>query len=187
MAGLLAIIRPADLILLIPSVSQVVKSGAKPKYFLLALFGFLIAVSPQIYAQYMIYGSIFKNYYFEGNKFGWEITPAGSFLYLFSPARGLFVWSPVFFIGLIGLIQKKMWLYLTTLATLWLVTSSNVSYNAVGFGLRYAFGAVPFFAFGIAHIIEKQIKNPLYLFIPTFVWNLTLLFCFYVLRLSRST
>lgn len=107
LSGLLTIIRVADILLLIPILIHVLQSKPKIRLFLYGLVGFLLLLSPQLITQYLMYGNVWINPYLTGQNGTWQFKLFHLFEYLFSPRRGLFLWSPVFLLGMWGLIKSK--------------------------------------------------------------------------------
>jgi hypothetical protein len=171
--GLMGIVRMADTILLIPIIFQ---SKPKIRDLVYIVIGGLIMFIPQLINQYIQYGSILTNLYFTGANGTWHINPIHLFQHLFSPRRGLFLWSPVLLIGFWGLLRSRAKVFLTAILILWLVSSSWSAYLTAGFGQRLSFSAIPFFASGIAYVIQKmKLKKIIAIFLIFSLWNLLLL------------
>lgn len=179
--GFLATIRIADVILLIPIFFQVIKYISNLKHLPYYILGFLITISPQVIIQYLMYGNIFSNPYLTGQSGTWQFSLVHFSEYLFSPMRGLFAWSPLFLLGVWGLIKNKSWLFITTSLFLWLVTSSWSAYLSAGFGQRFSFSAIPMFAYGFAFLINKWKFKKIFIVCLIFSFlNLNLLSTFYL-------
>jgi hypothetical protein len=186
LVGLLAITRIIDVLLLIPIAWNIL--GRKPSFkdLLFGIPGFLIAVSPQAILQYFTYGTVFMHNYFFCDGCLFKLNPVHFVSYLFSPYRGLFVWSPIFILGVIGLVRKRLWVVLSVILVFWIITSSWSGYLSAGFGQRYSFSIAPYFALGIAYLFEKRSQAERLLYtIPFVLWNFTLLVAFYIFRLGR--
>jgi len=181
LTGFFAIIRIADTIVLIPIFYQVLQRRPKFKLLPLCLAGLAIAVSPQIVTQYFMYGNILSNPYFTGQSGVWQFSLAHLFDHLFSPLRGLFLWSPVFLLGFWGLVKSKSKIFLIALITLWLVSSSWSGSLSAGYGQRYSFCAIPLLTFGLAYLINRwKVKKALLIFSIFSLLNLNLLTTFYL-------
>lgn len=186
LVGLLAIVRIADVFLLIPVAVHLLRGKTKLGNLAFGLPGLFLAISPQLILQYLSFGSILINNYFVCEGCVWKFNIVHFAEYLFSPVRGLFVWSPIFLLGVIGLIKRKSWIVLSTIFVFWVITSSWPAYLSAGFGQRFAFSITPYFALGIAYLIDKrkQLEKILYT-IPFIAWNFTLIVGFYILKLGR--
>lgn len=183
LSGLLSIVRLADVILLIPILLSLKQNTKGWIYFSL---GFILAASPQLINQSVQYGGVLVNPYLNGQSGTWQVNPFHSLEYLFSPIRGLFIWTPIFVVGIWGLIKLKAKNILFTFAAMWLVTSSWSSYLSAGFGQRFMFSSYPYLALGIAFLFNKHKDLERFLYsIPFIVWNFTLLAGFYILRFGR--
>lgn len=178
--GLLTIVRIADTILLIPLFFSLKFDLKKLFYFGL---GIVIALLPQLYAQYYYYGTIFRNFYVTEMATTWSLNLGHIYQYLFSYRRGLFIWSPIYLLGFVGLIKLKKKLMLFSILALWLVGSFWPAYSSAGFGQRLSISAVPFFGIGIAHIYDKLAPRYQYLLLALVVaWNIYLFYGFYGLN-----
>lgn len=186
LAGLLSIIRIVDILLLIPIFCTVFEKRPKINNLLFIGLGGLLAILPQVAYQYLAYGNIFVNNYFICQNCAWKLSFPHFVAYLFSPVRGLFVWSPIFLVGIYGLVKQKKLVFLFSILLLWIVSSSWPAYLSAGFGQRFSFSVTPYFAFGIAYVFNKLQKSEILLYtIPFALWNFILLVSFYVLRLGR--
>ncbi len=171
--GLLAIVRMVDIILLLP---VVFKANIKLKDFLYLVPGTLIAMLPQFFYQFVNYGSIFINPYFSGANGTWNINLAHFIQYLFSPKRGLFLWTPLFLVSVLGLFKTKQYIMFATILILFLVTSSWSAYLSAGFGQRLSFSAIPYFSYGLAHLINKySFKKMYFVLLFCILWNFLLI------------
>lgn len=186
LGGLLAIVRIVDILLLIPIFWQILYKRPQFKKLIFVVFGVLLAILPQVAFQYLAYGNIFVNNYFICQNCGWKFEFSHFIAYLFSPVRGLFIWSPIFLVGLCGLIKLKKYIFLLPILLLWIVSSSWPAYLSAGFGQRFSFSIIPFVAFGMAYFFNRLRNKEILLYsIPFIVWNFILLGGFYVLRLGR--
>lgn len=180
--GWLHITRISDTLLLIP-----IFLGLKwdfKKLFLLGL-GFITGIVPQLAAQSYYYGDLTRNFYVTESSNQWSFRLIHLFEYLFSPQKGLFLWSPIYLLGVYGVIKVKKYLIMTTLLALWLLGAFWSAHSAMtaGFGQRLSFAAVPYFALGIASVFDGLNPKQQQLMTSLFVcWNFILLFGFYVLK-----
>jgi hypothetical protein len=180
LSGLLVNIRIGDAILLIPIIYLIKDSGHKLIYFVL---GFSITIFPQLINQVWQYQGLLDNPYVNGQNGNWSIGFRQALETLFSVKRGFFTWTPIFIFATFGLIKKKKYFILATLTIFWLMSSFWSGGLSAGFGLRLMFSSIPYFAEGIAHIYENtNFRNIWRLFIFSSVYNVLLLYGFYVLK-----
>lgn len=178
LSGLLAITRIADVVLLIPIYFHI---KPKIKDFLYIIPGGLIAVFPQLIVHYVVYHNIFIHPYLTGEVGVFRFNLVHTFEYLFSPMRGLFLWSPIFLVCFWGLIKSKSKMFLFAISILWLITSSWSAYLSAGFGQRYSFTAIPFFVFGLTYLFKKMSTKWIVVIFTIFsIWNGVLLANFYL-------
>ncbi|QQG41201.1 MAG: hypothetical protein HYV90_03415 [Candidatus Woesebacteria bacterium] len=186
LCGLLAITRIADTFLLIPVFWQVWKARPSLKHLYVFLISLFIVISPQLLNQYLMYGNAFSNPYLTGKSGIWQFNPIHLIEFLFSMKRGVFFWTPLFLVGVMGLIKSRSWINLFTVALLWVICSSWSSYLSAGFGQRFVFSSIPYFAFGISSIFSKlNSRKSFYLISINTFWNLLLLVGFYMLKLGK--
>ncbi len=172
-AGFLASVRIADTILLIPIFLQ---AKLKPKDFLILTLPALIAFIPQLINQHYMYGTVLTHPYINGDSGTWQFSLNNLLEYLTSARRGLFLWTPLFLISVYGLIKDKKWTVLLTILILWIVTSSWSAYLSAGFGQRFSFSAIPYFAYGLAYVFNKMpVKKIGLIFVVFSLWNSLLL------------
>lgn len=179
--GLVHITRIADTFLLIPIIFTL-KLDLK-KLLLIAL-GFAIGISPQILAQYYYYGSYARNFYVTESSNQWSFQFVHLFEYLFSLQKGLFVWSPLYLLGLFGLYKLRKKLILVTMFFIWCLGAFWSAHSAMtaGFGQRLALASVPYFGLGLAYCYDKLSRPQQLLSTATFtLWNIFLLYGFYIL------
>jgi hypothetical protein len=124
----------------------------------LFLLGALIVALPFFATSYSIYGSLLPTYYF--NHFSQSFSTAswieGLLGNLISPARGLFIFSPVLLLSLVGIRLKLRGHALTRLDVFlaliilihWLLISAIRDWKGgFSFGPRYMADLLPYFAF----------------------------------------
>ncbi len=180
--GLLHITRISDTLLLLP-IFLLLKWDV-PKLWLLGL-GIIVGVAPQMAAQAYYYESVTRNFYVTESSNQWSFRLVHLFEYLFSYQKGLFIWSPLYLLGVSGLLKMKKYLILATILALWLLGSfwSAHSSMTAGFGQRLAFAAVPYFGIGIAYLYDRLTPAERHLMTGLFVgWNTFLLYGFYILK-----
>jgi hypothetical protein len=179
-SGLFTTVRLADSILLIPLLFNL---KLNYKRIMLIGFGFLIGMTPQLYSQFYYYGNIFINPYLIGASGHWSANLGHIFVYLFSFKRGLFIWSPIYLVGIYGLYKLKKRIILYSILLLTLIGSFWSAYLSAGFGQRLIFSATPFFAIGIADVYKKiTLKNRSWLSFFFISWNIFMLIGFYLLQ-----
>ena len=99
--------------------------------------------------------------------------------FFFTPKRGLFTWTPIYFFCFIGLVKSRKYMFLISLTLLILFVSFWASIS-VEFGQRWIIGGIPYFAFGLASFIGKfNIRKTAILFSILLVWNFLTIFHFY--------
>lgn len=185
LTGILAITRVADTALVIPII-YLMKPKVKQVFKL--MFGFIIGIIPQLYLQYYFYKNIFINPYLNGVSGKWSINFYHLFEYLISWKRGLFFWSPLALFGIVGLFKQKKHLILTTIFILFFIHSSWSAYLSAGFGQRFAFAMMPYFAIGICYILQKfSHRKKIFIFLYFTYWNILLILGFYLLKLKDVT
>jgi hypothetical protein len=180
--GLVYITRISDTLLLIPILFTLKLDFANLFYLVL---GFSTGIVPQIAAQYYYYGSILRNFYVTESSNQWSFQLVHLLEYLFSYQKGLFVWSPIYLIGVFGLIKIRKYLILATLFSLWCLGAFWSTHSAMtaGFGQRLSFAAIPYFALGIAPIYDQHMHRSRLVYLTIFsVWNFFLLYGFYVFK-----
>ncbi len=184
LSGLLAIVRIADIIALL-TILYMMKIKIKEIYKL--LFGFIIAISPQIYTQYYFYHNILTNPYLTGASGTWRVSINHLLEYLFSIKRGLFIWTPVFVMGIVGLVKSKKTVIIVSILLAWFIHSSWSAYLSAGFGQRFSFSLIPFITIGLAYLYEKFESKKIYMLFSLFtIWNFLLLLGFYLLKWKNA-
>lgn len=178
--GFLNSTRIVDTILLIPLFFSL---KIDIKKILIITVGMLIGVMPQIAAQQFYYGSVTRNFYLTESVSQWSIDPRRIFSYLFSYKRGLFTWSPIYLVGVYGLLKMQKRLILFSVSVLWVVGSFWSGYMSAGFGQRLSFAAIPYFAIGLAYVYEQlSVRKQAIMAVLAITWNIFLLYGFYVLK-----
>ena len=180
--GLVQITRIADTFLLIP-IFFALKLDLK-KIVLIGL-GFVVGMAPQITAQYFYYGTVAKNFYVTEASNQWSFKLIHLFEYLFSYQKGMFIWAPVYLLGICGLVKLKKYLILATFIFIWCLGAfwSEHSSMTAGFGQRLAIASTPYLAIGIAYAYERYKSTKQVIYTSLFaLWNIFLLYGFYVLK-----
>jgi len=180
--GLVQITRIADTLLLIP-----IFFSLKLNFQKLGLIGlgFLLGIMPQISAQYFYYGTVARNFYVTESSNQWSFKLIHLLEYLFSYQKGLFIWSPIYLLGIYGLLKLHKKIILATIIFIWCLGAfwSEHSSMTAGFGQRLALASIPYLGIGIAYVYER-LKHKQQLIVTSLfaVWNFFLLYGFYILK-----
>lgn len=170
--GLAALVRTQNVLLVLLPISEAITLIVKRRqlniWFWLtraALFGAaaIIAFLPQAIVWQQTYGSFFPGnpYSVYGDTF--DFTSPHFFDVLFSTVHGLFVWSPLVFLGIIGLViytwrvdfTLALGLTLTWIAQVYLVGSWSQWSGASAFGQRFMVNGTIFYIIGLAALINR--------------------------------
>jgi hypothetical protein len=164
---------------LIPIYWQILKSTHKVKDWTIMFISAVIFSLPIFWSYYVMAGNPFRISYFDRGLDTYSFTVSSVVNFFLTPKRGLFTWTPIYFLSFIGLIKSKKFVFLISLILLILFVSFWASVS-VEFGQRWIIGGIPFFAYGLAEFIKKiNIKKTAVLFILLFTWNLLTIFHFY--------
>ncbi|HLF28885.1 MAG TPA: hypothetical protein VJG32_21375 [Anaerolineae bacterium] len=167
----------------------------------IALFGLaaLIVFSPQFVAWQQTYGTIVPGnpYAVYGDAF--NFASPHFFDVLLSSARGLFVWSPLVALAIVGWLLYLsradrvlgIGLGLTWLAQVYLIGSWSAWSGAVSFGQRFMINGTPIYLLGLAallaHLRDRVGWRAIGLSIIAFVvWNLLLIAQYIVELIPRA-
>lgn len=179
LSGFLFTTRVADVVLLIPIFMQVLAQKPKIKHIIFTIVTGLIFTLPLLWSYQVMLGSPFKMPYLLGGNKVLSFSPVSVFNFFFTAKRGLFTWTPVYLIALIGLIKSKKYSYLIAVTLITLISSFWASIS-VAFGQRFVFSAIPYFTFGLAFILKKlKPKITVIMFSVLVTWNILTLFQFY--------
>ena len=158
--GLLALIRPQDALyglLIVPFMPR--KNVWK------AVAGALLAFTPQLFVWHALYGTFFTSPYFLSGE-GFAFTSPHVFGVLFTPANGLFLWTPVLLFALVGYFsshakKNPFLLYGFGVITLEiiLVASWSTWWQGASYGGRMFVSVLPLFAFGLADAFLRATKR----------------------------
>jgi hypothetical protein len=181
LGGLMALVRPQDgLLLALPFVMQIpdvwrslrgeddhalwrgwLRDGLVAGLVALIVFSPQMVVWGQIYGNYVRSPYTYQDY---DTLFFWTRPKLGAVL--FSAARGLFTWHPVFLLAVIGLVfacrrhTRAAVVSLLAFGMQWYVISSWHSWvQGEAFGGRMFIVCTPAFALGLAALIEAGIKH----------------------------
>lgn len=188
--GIVTLIRTQDAILAVPGiiilVSQKKSVVAKLKSFILFVLGSLITFIPQVYFWLRIYGTLYKSPYLNEIE-GFAFLKPQVFGVLFNSNTGLVVWTPIVFLGILGLffinnLKIRNLLFFTTLAEFYLIASWS-SWNQGGsFGTRMLISVLPLIAFGFCWLINnlKDIKRAVVFLLISAIINISLITTFLI-------
>jgi hypothetical protein len=126
------------------------------------LVGVVIGFLPQIIAWQALYGNpLAFPYLGRGEGFSFPHILG----VLFTPQNGLFLWTPVTLLGLIGLFWFRKLYAIIFLGQLLIVSSWSTWWQGASYSGRMFVGMLPLLAFGIAKILSriKIFKSALYL------------------------
>jgi len=183
LSGLLTITRIGDIVFMIP---LMIYSGLSFKFVPAFFAGFLTGITPQLINQHLQDGKFWSNPYINGKNGSWNFDVYKIVEFLFFPKRGLFFWTPILFIGLVGLLKANFKSIYLTIFLSFVIFSSWSAYLSAGFGQRQVFSAIPFFAIGISFIFRNlKVKEVILYGIPFVVWNFFLTIMFFMLELGR--
>jgi len=147
--GLVGLMRTQDLlygILLVPVLHR--------KNVLPIMFGFLLTFFPQLLAWQVGFGKFWISPYLTGSeRFDFLEPHIGEVL--FNTKNGLFLWTPITLIGLVGLVTaKRYWMLAVFLLELFIVASWSTWSQGASYSGRMLVSSLPILAFGIAEIFS---------------------------------
>lgn len=197
--GITSMIRLYDIVLItVPLASLTImylkvrtrskKKDLSANALVLMLFWF-IAYFPQLMAQKIIYGYFwYQPYLYEGNAGGFPFFHNFLFATLFSIKRGLFFWSPILLLALVGWAVgiRRYWqiflIFLLLFVTQWQVIGRWNAALSAGFGARMYISSLPLFAVGLAIFFDKLKNMKVAMIIVSFfvIWNALLLNQFFM-------
>lgn len=180
--SLITLIRPQDIILAILCFSfartLLAKQGESLKKFVL---GFFVVFSFQLFTWYATTGS-FTSPYLTGSE-GFDFLHPHILEVLFSPQNGLFLWTPIVLLGLLGLRNKLM--IFVVLLQMYFVASWSSWNQGASFSGRMFVSVLPLIGIGLSNLFSKLYKIKLkglilYLAVifPLTLINMILIFSF---------
>ncbi len=119
------------------------------------LGGFAIAMLPQLFAWYALYGSLANPYLTGGEHF--DFLHPHILGVLFSPTNGLLLWTPIVAVGIYGLMLKwrTYWSYIAVfVAELLIVASWSTWWQGASVSGRMFVSTLPIIAIGLSTVIE---------------------------------
>lgn len=192
--GLIAIVRQPDGVLVILPVLDLLLSGKMRRQSLvrapdLLIYGagFLVIFSVQMTTWWVLYGSPFYSGYFYGGQqqFFWTAPQIGNVL--FSLHHGLFLWHPVYLLGILGLlalVQRDRALALCLLAgfalQVYIIGAWWAWHQGDSFGGRMFISIIPLITLGLVGLLERLFaprRYALLAFLGMFLvcWNMLFL------------
>ena len=121
--------------------------------------GLSIAFAPQIIVWYMLYGSLI-NPYLRGSE-GFNVFSPHILGVLFGKENGLFLWTPVVFLGLIGLFLKRKTYFLPlciVLLQIFLVSTWSTWGQGASYSGRMFVSILPLIYLGLVEMVERFSK-----------------------------
>lgn len=168
LVGFLGMIRNQDMIIALPIVISLVwvsKESIKEFFSRIGIFmaSLILGFLPQLIVWKIVYGEIKSPYFIFGGQFNWLNPQILSVL--FSSNNGLFYYSPILVLSLVGFyyLYKKNNLLtisatLSFLVYLYVVASWYLWWGGAAYGGRAFISLMPFFILGIAALLEKLRK-----------------------------
>lgn len=150
------------------------------KGWLIAGFSALFVYAPQMLAWKVMFGAPIVN---PRGPSHLNLLHPKLLQYLFSPGCGLFTWTPIIILAVLGFIplykkNKKMMLCLLTTFLLQLYFYSCTGYEAGSYGARHFVSSSPIFVLTLAAFIESRVNRrpkeyfwSLFIFIGLLIWN----------------
>lgn len=147
--GLVGTVRPQDMI-----VGLLVRRVKWRPFLAGVAIGFL----PQTLAWQWLYGNPLALPYLTGGE-GFTFSPTNILGVLFGPSNGLFLWTPVTLLGLVGLFWYQKLYAVIFLLQLLIVASWSTWWQGASYSGRMFVGMLPLLAYGVAWILTR-IKMP---------------------------
>lgn len=161
--GFCALIRPQDALFAILFLPDILKER-KLKTFCMFIAGVFIGFSPQILTSLVIFGNIFQMPYIKGGNTFDVLNPHLVEL-IFDKTRGILYFSPIYILGILGLLiyfqQKKAYsgrIILLVLSEIFVISVWSGWAQGESYGLRMIISLIPVFALGICELINLSKK-----------------------------
>jgi len=182
--GLLMLIRPQEAIFLIlPFTTLLLERKA---YMIFTPLIAAVVFSPQILLWKIEWGSFFINPYLHVATFHF-LNPQ-FWGVLFNPDTGLFLWTPITILALIGLIlfskkQPKIGLpmLLIFLSEFYIISSWSIWWEGASYSARMFVSSLPFFGIGLTYLFEQRLFTKLKYFLVPFFSALNVVLIIYFL------
>ena len=139
--------------------------------------GFLLAFMPQLAAWYFLYGTFANPYIAGGETF--DLLHPHILGVLFSRESGLFLWTPMAAVGILGLLlhARKYWSYLLIIGIqIYLVASWSTWWQGASVSGRMCVSTIPIIAVGLSEIVAgiytHRLLRPI---LPHLIFGITVL------------
>ena len=147
--GFCSLVRPQDAVLGLL---------AFPKYSKAFFLGLIVTFFPQLLAWQALYGSpLISPYLAGGESFTW--WSPNFFNVLFSPMNGLFLWTPMALIAILGFIfwkdSRRTWFLVLFVLEVAIVGSWSIWWQGASYSGRMLVSTLPILAFGLAALFSK--------------------------------
>lgn len=123
----------------------------------------LIAFSPMLIAREIVYGNPFAQGFYMNVPWNWKSPLLGKVL--FSTQHGLFVWTPILLLAVLGLFalyrrDRRMagCCMLMSLAFYYLISSDPWWYGTLSFGNRFFVSLTPIFVLGLGSLFSAAAR-----------------------------
>ncbi|MEK7543781.1 MAG: hypothetical protein AAB557_02865 [Patescibacteria group bacterium] len=160
--GFCALVRPQDAILGLLTIPSLKRSHLlRLKSVIPLLLGSMLIFSPQLFVWYALYGSPFTSPYLAGGEsFAWW---SPNFLnVLFSPTNGLFLWTPVTLLTLIGFLcwkdKRRAWSIGVVVMEIAIVGSWSTWWQGASYSGRMLVSTLPILSFGLAALYTRLVR-----------------------------
>lgn len=119
------------------------------------LGGILIGLAPQLFAWQALYGKFWTSPYLSQQE-GFDVFRPHISEILFSYRSGLFFWTPILALGLVGLFVSKFnrWLKAIVFTQIYLVSTWSTWWQGASYSGRMFVSVLPLFALGLAHLYQ---------------------------------
>ncbi len=146
--GIVGLMRSQDLVYALALIPYWKKLSSKT-----LVVGFLIGFAPQLVAWQALYGKFWMSPYLS-NYEGFNFWEHHILEVLFSYRNGLFFWTPILALGLVGLWVNKLngWLKAIVFVQIFLVSTWSMWWQGASYSGRMFVSVLPLFALGIAHV-----------------------------------
>jgi len=162
MLGLLVLIRPQDaLFAILPLSSLIIEKRTYIAKFLTITVISLFVFLPQLFIWKLLWGTWYVNPYLRVESF--NLKSPQILGVLFNGGDGLFLWTPIIMLCLIGLIQftiknKKIGIVflMIFLGELYVVSSWSIWWQGASYSGRMFVSSLPLLSFGLAFIYDQK-------------------------------
>ena len=155
LVGVLGMIRAQDLMIAVPMTAAIFWENKDDlRKALINIINFIIFIIigflPQLVVWQIIFGELRSPYLIYGHEFFW-LKPK-ILEVLFSRNNGLFYYSPILVLGLLGMNKSGLFLFF---AQLYIISSWFIWWGGAGYGGRMFISLMPFLILGLANVLEK--------------------------------